>query len=253
MYPYDEWVKNSKVNIKSIDFNTNKTLPEDSVLLDLQQAFGYNKEDLKFFLEPMILDGQDPIGSMGRDIPLAALSDKNRLLYDYFFQNFAQVTNPPIDPIREELVMSLMNFIGPRPNLLDPKSGKNQKLIEVDHPILDNLDIEKIRNIDKFTSNKLRSVTLSICYNKKENPCLVIENFLQSICIEAERVINSNACNIIILSDREVDQNKIAIPALLATSSVHHHLIRKGLRTKVGLIIETGEARRVHDLCLLAG
>ena len=253
LYPYDEWVKNSKVNIKSIDFNTNKTLPEDSVLLDLQQAFGYNKEDLKFFLEPMILDGQDPIGSMGRDIPLAALSDKNRLLYDYFFQNFAQVTNPPIDPIREELVMSLMNFIGPRPNLLDPKSGKNQKLIEVDHPILDNLDIEKIRNIDKFTSNKLRSVTLSICYNKKENPNLEIEKFLQSICFEAERVINSNACNIIILSDREVDQNNIAIPALLATSSVHHHLIKKGLRTKVGLIIETGEARRVHDLCLLAG
>ena len=253
LYPYDEWVKNSKVNIKSIDFNTNKTLPEDSVLLDLQQAFGYNKEDLKFFLEPMISEGQDPIGSMGRDIPLAALSDKNRLLYDYFFQNFAQVTNPPIDPIREELVMSLMNFIGPRPNLLDPKSGKNQKLIEVDHPILDNLDIEKIRNIDKFTSNKLKSVTLSICYNKKENPNLKIENFLQSICIEAERVINSNACNIIILSDREVDQNNIAIPALLATSSVHHHLIKKGLRTKVGLIIETGEARRVHDLCLLAG
>ena len=253
LYPYDNWVKNSKVNIKSIDFNTNKTLPEDSVLLDLQQAFGYNKEDLKFFLEPMILDGQDPIGSMGRDIPLAALSDKNRLLYDYFFQNFAQVTNPPIDPIREDLVMSLMNFIGPRPNLLDPKSGKNQKLIEVDHPILDNLDIEKIRNIDKFTSNKLSSVTLSICYNKKENPNLEIENFLQSICIEAERVINSNVCNIIILSDREVDQNNIAIPALLATSSVHHHLIKKGLRTKVGLIIETGEARRVHDLCLLAG
>ncbi len=253
LYPYVDWVKNSKVNIKSIHFNTNKTLPEDGVLLDLQQAFGYNKEDLKFFLEPMILEGQDPIGSMGRDIPLAALSDKNRLLYDYFFQNFAQVTNPPIDPIREELVMSLMNFIGPRPNLLDPKSGKNQKLIEVDHPILDNLDIEKIRNIDKFTSNNLRSVTLSICYNKKENPNLKIENFLQSICIEAERVINSNSCNIIILSDREVDQNNIAIPALLATSSIHHHLIKKGLRTKVGLIIETGEARRVHDLCLLAG
>ena len=131
--------------------------------------------------------------------------------------------------------------------------SKNQKLIEVDHPILDNLDIEKIRNIDKFTSNKLRSVTLSICYNKKENPNLEIENFLQGICIEAERVINSSACNIIILSDIEVDQNNIAIPALLATSSVHHHLIKKGLRTKVGLIIETGEARRVHDLCLLAG
>ena len=132
--------------------------------------------------------------------------------------------------------------------------NKNQKVITDYFPKkIDNLDIEKIRNIDKFTFNKLRCVTLSICYNKKENPNLEIENILQSICIEAESVINSDACNIIILSDREVDQNNIAIPALLATSSVHHHLIKKGLRTKVGLIIETGEARRVHDLCLLAG
>ena len=135
IHPYENWIKNSKVSLSAITYETNKLPPEDSLLLDLQQAFGYNKEDLKFFLEPMIIDGQDPIGSMGRDIPLAALSDKNRMLYDYFFQTFAQVTNPPIDPIREELVMSLMSFIGPRPNLLDPKSGGKQKLLEVSQPI----------------------------------------------------------------------------------------------------------------------
>ncbi len=251
--PYQSWISNSKININSINLKSNNSLPDDATLLDMQQAFGYNKEDLKFFLEPMILEGQDPIGSMGRDIPLAALSDKNRLLYDYFFQNFAQVTNPPIDPIREELVMSLMNFIGPRPNLLDHKSGKDQKLIKVDHPILDNLEIEKIRNIEKYTSNKLKSFTLNICYNKNLNNTLKIENFINDICIKAEKLINDGVCNIIILSDRKLDRDNVAIPALLATSSVHHHLIKKGLRTKVGLVIETGEARRVHDLCLLAG
>ena len=252
-FPYQSWINNSKININSINLKSNNSLPEDATLLDMQRAFGYNKEDLKFFLEPMILEGQDPIGSMGRDIPLAALSDKNRLLYDYFFQNFAQVTNPPIDPIREELVMSLMNFIGPRPNLLDPKSGNDQKLIKVDHPILDNLEIEKIRNIEKFTSNKLKSFTLNICYKKNQNNTLKIENFINDICIKAEKLINDDVCNIIILSDRKLDRDNVAIPALLATSSVHHHLIKKGLRTKVGLVIETGEARRVHDLCLLAG
>ena len=252
-FPYDSWVKASKIKIESFDIKTNKEFPDEDVLLDSQQAFGYNKEDLKFFLEPMILEGQDPIGSMGRDIPLAALSDKNRLLYDYFFQNFAQVTNPPIDPIREELVMSLMNFIGPRPNLLDPKSGANQKLIEVNHPILSNEDTEKIRKIENFSSGDLKSFTLSICYNKKVNKQFKIADFIEEICEKAENLINGKLCNIIILSDKDLDKNNVAIPALLATSALHHHLIKKGLRTKVGLVVETGEARRVHDLCLLAG
>ncbi|MDC1035977.1 glutamate synthase central domain-containing protein, partial [Alphaproteobacteria bacterium] len=251
--PYLDWINTSKVSLSSFKFETNFQIPDNETLLDLQQAHGYNKEDLKFFLEPMIKDGQDPIGSMGRDIPLAALSDKNRLLYDYFFQTFAQVTNPPIDPIREELVMSLLSFIGPRPNLLDPKSGEKQKLLEVNHPILTNIDIEKIRSIQKFTSGKLKAHTLNICYNKKENPNLKIETFLKDICDEAEKLILGNECNIIILSDRNLDKDNIAIPALLATSTIHHFLIKKGLRTKVGLVIETGEARRVHDLCLLAG
>ena len=250
---YQDWIEDSKISIKSFSLETNNQIPESKLLLDLQQAHGYNKEDLKFFLEPMIIDGQDPIGSMGRDIPLAALSDKNRLLYDYFFQTFAQVTNPPIDPIREELVMSLMTFVGPRPNLLDPKSGSKQKLLELEHPILTNIDIEKIRSIEKFTSGNLKSHTLNICYNKVENPKVKIESFLEEICNEAEELIKNNKCNIIIISDRKLDKYNIAIPALLATSSLHHFLIKKGLRTKVGLVVETGEARRVHDLCLLAG
>ena len=250
---YQDWIEDSKISIKYFSLETNNQIPDSKLLLDLQQAHGYNKEDLKFFLEPMIIDGQDPIGSMGRDIPLAALSDKNRLLYDYFFQTFAQVTNPPIDPIREELVMSLMTFVGPRPNLLDPKSGSKQKLLELEHPILTNIDIEKIRSIEKFTSGNLKSHTLNICYNKVENPKVKIESFLEEICNEAEELIKNNKCNIIIISDRKLDKYNIAIPALLATSSLHHFLIKKGLRTKVGLVVETGEARRVHDLCLLAG
>ena len=253
IHPYENWIKNSKVSLSAITYETNKVPPEDSLLLDLQQAFGYNKEDLKFFLEPMIIDGQDPIGSMGRDIPLAALSDKNRMLYDYFFQTFAQVTNPPIDPIREELVMSLMSFIGPRPNLLDPKSGGKQKLLEVSQPILSNNDIEKIKRIENHTSGALKAQTISICYDKKNNSKIKFDELLKNICTSIEELIIKKTCNIIILSDRDVNNEQIAIPALLATSAVHHHLIKKGLRTKVGLVVETGEARRVHDLCLLAG
>ena len=253
IHPYENWIKNSKVSLSAITYETNKVPPEDSLLLDLQQAFGYNKEDLKFFLEPMIIDGQDPIGSMGRDIPLAALSDKNRMLYDYFFQTFAQVTNPPIDPIREELVMSLMSFIGPRPNLLDPKSGGKQKLLEVSQPILSNNDIEKIKRIENHTSGALKAQTISICYDKKNNSKIKFDELLKTICTSIEELIIKKTCNIIILSDRDVNNEQIAIPALLATSAVHHYLIKKGLRTKVGLVVETGEARRVHDLCLLAG
>ena len=126
-HPYQDWLNDTQIRLTSVPSEIGPMTPDESSLLKLQKTFGYSKEDLKFFLEPMVKKGEDPIGSMGRDIPLAALSDKNRLLYDYFFQNFAQVTNPPIDPIREELVMSLVSFIGPRPNLLDLTSGGKQK------------------------------------------------------------------------------------------------------------------------------
>ena len=252
-HPYQEWLDNTQINLSSLPPEISPMTPESAVLLDYQQAFGYNKEDLKFFLEPMIVQGQDPIASMGRDIPLAALSDKNRLLYDYFFQNFAQVTNPPIDPIREELVMSLVSFIGPRPNLLDLKSGGRQKRLEVDQPILTNMDLERIRRIENHFDGSFKTYTLSICYKKNINVSVNMEEMLLKLCKKAEELVRANGYNIIILSDRKVDKEYIAIPALLATSAVHHHLIKKGLRTEVGIVVETGEAKRVHDLCLLAG
>ena len=252
-HPYQEWLNNTQINLSSLPSEISPMTPESSVLLDLQQAFGYNKEDLKFFLEPMIVQGQDPIGSMGRDIPLATLSDKNRLLYDYFFQNFAQVTNPPIDPIREELVMSLVSFIGPRPNLLDLKSGGKQKRLEVDQPILTNMDLERIRRIENHLDGSFKTYTLDICYRKDNDKKNDLKDKVSKLCAKAEKVVRENGYNIIILSDRNVDKEHIAIPALLATSAIHHHLIKKGLRTEVGIVVETGEARRVHDLCLLAG
>ena len=252
-HPYQEWLNNTQINLSSLPSEISPMTPESSVLLDLQQAFGYNKEDLKFFLEPMIVQGQDPIGSMGRDIPLATLSDKNRLLYDYFFQNFAQVTNPPIDPIREELVMSLVSFIGPRPNLLDLKSGGKQKRLEVDQPILTNMDLERIRRIENHLDGSFKTFTLDICYRKDNDKKNDLKDIVSKLCAKAEKVVRENGYNIIILSDRNVDKEHIAIPALLATSAIHHHLIKQGLRTEVGIVVETGEARRVHDLCLLAG
>ena len=175
------------------------------------------------------------------------------MLYDYFFQNFAQVTNPPIDPIREELVMSLVSFIGPRPDLMDVGSGGEHKRLEVDQPILSNIDLERIRRIENHVDGSFRTYTLDITYRIDGDEAETMEAAVERICSEAQKVVENQGYNIIILSDRNVDAEHVAIPALLATGAVHHHLIREGLRTEVGLVVETGEARRVHDFCLLAG
>ena len=159
-YPYQDWLDQTQIHIKSLPHEIGPMPPDGDTLLDMQQSFGYTREDLKFFLDPMAGKGEDPIGSMGRDIPLASLSDKPRMLYDYFFQNFAQVTNPPIDPIREELVMSLVSFIGPRPDLLDLGSGGEHKRLEVDQPILTNTDLERVRQIENHVG-----VTIDNCDN----------------------------------------------------------------------------------------
>ena len=252
-YPYQEWLDNTQIHIADLPPEIGPMTPDPKTLLDQQQAFGYNREDLKFFLDPMAEKGEDPIGSMGRDIPLAMLSDKPRLLYDYFFQNFAQVTNPPIDPIREELVMSLVSFIGPRPDLLDLGSGGKHKRLEVDYPLLSNTDLERIRRIENHVDGSFRTHTLDICYQNTGPARQTMAQAVDRICKQAEKVVREQGYNIIILSDRGLDADNIAIPALLATGAVHHHLIREGLRTEVGLVVETGEARRVHDFCLLAG
>ena len=223
----------------------------DVPLLKRQQAFGYTQEDIKLLFPPMTGSAQEALGSMGTDTPISALSNKSKLLYSYFKQNFAQVTNPPIDPIREEAVMSLVSFIGPRPNLLDLEGIGTHKRLEVRQPILSNEDLEKIRTIGDIPDNDFRTVTIDVTYDATRGE-EGMNNAIESICLLAEvSVIEGD--NIIILSDRGVSAERIAIPALLATSSIHHYLIRKGLRTSVGLVVETGEAREVHHFCVLAG
>ncbi len=249
--PYRRWLSETQIMLEDLPPEVAAMAPAPGVLLDRQQAFGYTQEDLKFFLGPMAAGGQDPVGSMGRDFPLAVLSDRPKLLYDYFTQCFAQVTNPPIDPIREQLVMSLVSLIGPRPNLLDLNTGGSHRRLEVRQPILSNVDLEKIRHIHERVDNAFRTHTEDICF-VADLGAPGMARALERVCSDAQAKVEEGF-NIIILSDRAVDADHVAIPALLATSAVHHHLIRAGLRTEVGLVVETGEARQVHDFCLLAG
>jgi len=251
LMPYQDWLDQTQILLEKLPTEVAAMPPNPETLLDRQQAFGYTQEDLKFFLIPMVVGGQDPIGSMGIDASLAVLSNRSRLLYDYFKQNFAQVTNPPIDPIREELVMSLVSLIGPRPNLLGLAQEDLPKRLEVRQPILTNTDLEKIRRIEYRTGAAFRTKTLSMCY-VADLGVSGMETALTRLCNQAEEAVLAGN-NILILSDRDMNADHIAIPALLATSAVHHHLIRKGLRTESGLVVETGEAREVQHFCLLAG
>ncbi|TXL69589.1 glutamate synthase large subunit [Vineibacter terrae] len=252
--PYEEWLRATQYKLEELGELPDQAAPAPSndpaSLLDRQQAFGYTQEDAQFFLEPMARDGDDPVGSMGTDTPIAVLSRKPKLLYNYFKQNFAQVTNPPIDPIREELVMSLVSMIGPRPNLLGHQAGTHKRL-EVAQPVLTNTDIEKIRAISELLDGAFRTDTIDTTWPAADGAA-GLETALERICREAtDSVLADN--NILILSDRAVSADRIPIPALLATAAVHHHLIGQGLRMQTGLVIETGEAREVHHFCALAG
>ncbi|MEG3620330.1 glutamate synthase large subunit [Magnetovibrio sp. PR-2] len=249
--PYQDWLDQTQIRVEDLPEENPAMAPDEETRLDAQQAFGYTQEDIKHFIKPMALTGQDPIGSMGRDTPIAVLSDRPKVLYDYFAQNFAQVTNPPIDPIREELVMSLVTLIGPRPNLLDLADAGTKKRLEARQPILTNLDLEKIRHIENHVDRAFKAYTLDMAYPADQGAS-GMEAALDKLFAKAEEVVR-DGYNILILSDRALDQDHVAIPALLATAGVHHHLIRTGLRTSVGLVVETGEARRVHDFCLLGG
>ncbi|MBL8658232.1 MAG: glutamate synthase large subunit [Rhodospirillales bacterium] len=249
--PYQRWLDDTQIRVENLPPEIGPMTPDPQTLLDRQQAFGYTQEDLRFFLAPMGQTGEDPIGSMGRDIPLAVLSDRPKMLFDYFKQCFAQVTNPPIDPIREELVMSLVSLIGPRPNLLERDAAASHKRLEVRGPILSNVDLERVRRIENQVDHAFRTYTLDICYGA-ESGAAGMEAALERLFAQATEVVRKGY-NILILSDRGLCADRIAIPALLATAGVHHHLIREGLRTEVGVVVETGEARQVHDFCLLAG
>ncbi|MFM8646195.1 MAG: glutamate synthase large subunit, partial [Methylocystis sp.] len=249
-HPYKEWLARTQIQLEDLKPVEARPARADVSLLDRQQAFGYTQEELDLLVYPMAVTGQEAIGSMGTDTPISPLSDKTSLLYTYFKQNFAQVTNPPIDPIREELVMSLVSFIGPRPNILDHEGSARKKRLEVRQPILTNEDLEKIRWIG-MVEDSFDTKTLEITYDAPKGADGMREA-LKRLCERAEEAV-SGRYNIIILSDRMVGPDRIPIPALLATAAVHHHLIRKGLRTSVGLVLETGEAREVQHFACLAG
>lgn len=249
-HPYRQWLDNTQLILEELKPVEPRALRRDVSLLDRQQAYGYTLEDTKILMSPMATTGQEAIGSMGTDTPISAMSSKAKLLYTYFKQNFAQVTNPPIDPIREELVMSLVSFIGPRPNILDHVGASHAKRLEVRQPILTNGDLEKIRSIG-HTEDRFDTKTLDFTYDVARGAEGMPE-ILDRLCERAEAAVKGGY-NIIVLSDRQMGPDRIAIPALLATAAVHHHLIRKGLRTSVGLVVESGEPREVHHFALLAG
>ena len=251
--PYEKWLSQAQYKLRdleTVETDAGAIREAEESLLQRQQAFGYTQEDVSRFLEPMALNGDDPIGSMGTDTPIAVLSHKSRLLYDYFKQNFAQVTNPPIDPIREELVMSLLSMIGPRPNLLGRDAGTHKRL-EVDQPILTNRDVERIRSVEENLDGAFRTETIDFTWDATAG-AEGMEQAIKDMCWTATEAVLQDK-NILILSDRAAGEGRIPMPALLATAAVHQHLVRQGLRMQTGLVVETAEAREVHHFCALAG
>src|SRR5499427_6675821 len=215
-HPYEQWLKRTQVQVGDLPLPKKVARKKSNVsLLDLQQAFGYTQESLKFLMAPMAHTGQEAVGSMGNDSPISALSNKAKLLHTYFKQNFAQVTNPPIDSIREELVMSLVSFIGPRPNILDLEGTSKVKRLEVLQPILTNEDLERIRQIGEVKDNHFASITIDITYPVEKGPGGMAQA-VDVMCGEAEEAVRSKDCNIIILSDRAAGPDRVPIPSLLA-------------------------------------
>ncbi|MBT7428112.1 MAG: glutamate synthase subunit alpha, partial [Betaproteobacteria bacterium] len=249
---YGKFLKQSKIVLSDLNSVKNTNAPRGaSELLDLQQSFGFTQEDIKFILMPMAKSGQEGTGSMGNDSPLAVLSDRNKSIYSYFKQLFAQVTNPPVDPIREEIVMSLISYVGPKPNLLGVDYETVFKRLELSQPVLNFEDYDSLVNISELSQGAFDSEIIDITFPVDEGPS-GLELALSTIAKRAERAV-LNGKTILILCDKGVDIARAAIPALLATSSVHHHLVRNGLRTKTGLVVSTGSAREVHHFALLAG
>ena len=250
--PYRQWIDRVRLKLESLPAPENAALATTSeTLLDRQQAFGWTQEDYKFILEVMADTGEESIGSMGNDAPLAILSSRAKPFYNYFRQLFAQVTNPPIDPIREQMVMSLVSFIGPKPNLLDINNVNPPLRLEVTQPVLDVAEMAQLRSIAEVTGDKFRSFELDITYPAAWG-AQGIEARLAALCARAVDAVNTGF-TVLILTDRGVDDERVAIPALLATSAIHQHLIREGLRTNTGLVVETGSAREVHHFALLGG
>jgi glutamate synthase (NADPH/NADH) large chain len=252
--PYQEWLALSQIVLEDLPDSQAAHAGKNGAkagLLDRQQLFGYSDEDLRLLMTPMASVGEEAIGSMGNDTPISAMSSRSKLLFTYFKQNFAQVTNPPIDPIREELVMSLVSIIGPRPNLFDLEGMSKSKRLEVRQPILTDADLEKIRSISDLSGAHFKSITLDTTFAAGLGAG-GLEPMLNELCGRAEVAVREGV-NIIILSDRVASAERVPIPSLLACAAVHHHLIRTGLRTSVGLVVESGEPREVHHFACLAG
>jgi glutamate synthase domain-containing protein 2/glutamate synthase domain-containing protein 1/glutamate synthase domain-containing protein 3 len=246
--PYRQWLKDNLIKLSDLPEpkQTPAACDEDS-LLTRQQLHGYTLEDLRILMAPMALNGQEAVGSMGTDTPLAVLSDRPHLLFNYFQQLFAQVTNPPIDPIREEVVMSLKATIGSEQNLFD-ETAEQCRQLELENPVIGSSDLQKIRNL---AAGAVRSKTLPALFKVNEGGA-GLRRALDDLCRAASAAI-AEGYSILILSDREHDATMVPIPSLLATGAVHHHLIREGTRTRCGLVVESGEPREVHHFCLLIG
>jgi glutamate synthase (NADPH/NADH) large chain len=248
--PYKQWIEQSRYFLADMP-KVEGEFKLNAALLDMQQAFGYTQEDIKFVLQPIVQNGEEAIGSMGNDAALPVLSDRPKVLYNYFKQLFAQVTNPPIDPIREELVMSLVTFIGPKPNLLGIDETTPPMRLEASQPVLMLDELEQLKSIAALTNNQYKSLVLDITYPAQEGKA-GMATALESLTQAAEKAVQ-DGFNILILSDRLINAERIAIPALLACSATHEHLVKAGLRTSTGLVVDTGSAREVHHFALLAG
>ena len=248
--PYKAWIEKSRYSLADLPkVETTPAMAES--LLDTQQAFGYTQEDIKFVMQPMIANGEEASGSMGNDSALSVLSNKPKIIYNYFKQLFAQVTNPPIDPIREELVMSLVTFIGPKPNLLGIDETNPPMRLEASQPVLTLAELEQLKSIDKLTQNQYRALTLDITYPVSQGKAGMAAA-IEALCAAASKAVH-DGINLLILSDRAISKDRLAIPALLATSATHQSLVRAGLRTSTGLVVDTGSAREVHHFALLGG
>jgi glutamate synthase (ferredoxin) len=249
--PYGQWLRDNLVTLEDLAAGPVAHEPEHETVLLRQHAFGYTTEDLKLLMAPMAEGGNEAVGSMGNDAALAVLSDRPQLLYNYFKQLFAQVTNPPVDCIREEIIMSMATTVGSEYNLLEPRPGSARQIKLADSPILQNDELDKLRQLDGTGPGRFKSVTLPILFNPQEG-ARGLERAMSALCRQASAVI-ATGHDFIILSDRALDRNNAPIPALLAVAGIHHHLIREGTRTKVGLVLESGEPREVHHFSLLIG
>ncbi len=245
--PYGEWLAEKKITLEDIPAAKNPGDFEPETLVERMQAFGFTTETMQFMLIPMVTEARDPLGSMGNDAALACMSDKSRMIYDYFKQLFAQITNPPIDSIREEVVMSLECFIGPEANLLET-TAEHVNRLKLSHPILSNRQLGALKEMDY---RGWQSATIDITFPKADGTAGMLAA-LDRICQEASAAIDAGK-SLIILSDRNISSGQMALSSLIACGAVHHHLVATHERTKIGLLIETGEAREVHHHCLLTG